>query len=198
MESAQWDKVATIPIVVPSRDFEAVKLQWEAKSAAVRKDPGAAQAAAAKLVSLSQEPDQDPLAKSIIGLQAKEAEAFAAEAVGDADGAVAKLREAAAIEDAIDDLSQPPYPIIPANELCGSLLLELNRDAEAVTYFQRTLTRTPSRPKAIFGLARAAQALGDGETAAHRYQEFLSIWKNADPGLPELAQAKEFLATQEK
>ena len=198
VESAQWDKVATIPILVPSRDFEAVKLQWEAKSAAVRKDPGAAQAAAVKLASLSHEPDQGPFAKSIIGLQAKEAEAFAAEAIGDADGAVAKLREAAAIEDAIDDLSQPPYPIIPANELCGSLLLELNRNAEAVTYFQRTLTRTPGRPKAIFGLARAAQALGDGETAAHRYQEFLSIWKNADPGLPELAQAMEFLGARQK
>jgi tetratricopeptide (TPR) repeat protein len=207
VESGQWDKVAAIPILVPSRDFEAVKLQWEAKSAAVRNDARAAQAAAVKLVALSQEPDQDPFAKStighpfaksIIGLQAKEAEAFAAEAVGDTDGAVAKLQEAAAIEDAIVDLSQPPYPAIPANELCGNLLLELNRPAEAVTYFQRTLTRTPGRPKAIFGLARAARALGDGEAAAHRYQEFFSIWKNADPGLPELVQAKEFLATQEK
>jgi predicted Zn-dependent protease len=111
-----------------------------------------------KLTSLSQEPDQDPFAKSIIGLQAKEAEAFAAEAVGDTDGAVAKLQEAAAIEDTINDLSQPPYPAIPANELCGNLLLELNRPADAVTYFQRTLTRTPGRPKAIFGLGRAAQA----------------------------------------
>ena len=42
VESSRWDKVAAIPILVPSRDFEAVKLQWEAKSAAVRKDPGAA------------------------------------------------------------------------------------------------------------------------------------------------------------
>jgi uncharacterized protein (DUF1330 family) len=35
----------------------------------------------------------------------------------------------------------------------GNLLLELNRPAEAVTYFQRTLTRTPGRPKAIFGMS---------------------------------------------
>jgi predicted Zn-dependent protease len=183
-----------------------VKLQWEAKSAAVRKDPEAAQAAAAKLVALSQEPDQDPFAKSIIGhfarsiigLQAMEAEAFAAEALGDADRAVSKLKEATAVEDAILDLSQPPYPAIPANELCGNLLLELKRPAEAVTYFQRTLTRTPGRPKAIFGLARAAEALGENETATNRYQEFLSIWKAADSGLPELVQAKEFLAAQRK
>jgi predicted Zn-dependent protease len=118
--------------------------------------------------------------------------------LGDADGALAKLKEAAAVEDAIDDLSQPPYPVIPANELCGNLLLELNRPTGAVTYFQRALMRTPNRPKAIFGLARAAQALGDDEMAAKRYEEFLTVWKAADPYLPELMQAKEFLAARRK
>jgi hypothetical protein len=113
--------------MVPSRDFVAVKLQWQAKAAAVRKDPGTARLAATKLVSLSQEPGQHPFAKLIISLQAKEAEAFAAEAAGDNGEAVAKLKEAVAMEDSIDDLSQPPYPVIPANELCGNLLLELKR-----------------------------------------------------------------------
>jgi hypothetical protein len=61
------------------------------------------------------------------------------------------------IEDSIDDLSQPPYPVIPANELCGNLLLEFNRPAEATVYFQKALSRTPKRPKLIFGLGRAAQ-----------------------------------------
>ena len=56
VESGRWDDVANIPLLVPSRDFVAVKLQWEAKSAAARKDPRAAQLAAAKLISLSQEP----------------------------------------------------------------------------------------------------------------------------------------------
>jgi Tfp pilus assembly protein PilF len=56
------------------------------------------------------------------------------------------------------------------------------------------LQRTPNRPKAIFGLARAAQALGDNATASERYQEFLSMWKDADPDRPEVATAKEFLA----
>ena len=197
VEAGRWNEVASIPVLVPSRDFLAVKLQWEAKAASVRNDPEVAKAAAAKLVSLSQEPGQHPFAHLIISLQAKEAEAFAAEAGGDVDNAVAKLKEAVAIEDSIDDLSQPPYPVIPANELSGNLLLELNRPAEASTYFEKALQRTPNRPKAIFGLARAAQALGDEETAAKRYEEFLAVWKTADPGLPELAQAREFLHTRQ-
>jgi len=121
VESGRWDEVAKIPLLVPSRDFMAAKLEWEAKAATARKDAAAAEAAAAKLARLSQEPGQHPFAKLIITLHAKEAEAFAAEAAGDNDNAVAKLQEAAAIEDSIDDLSQPPYPPIPANELLGEL-----------------------------------------------------------------------------
>jgi tetratricopeptide (TPR) repeat protein len=146
-----------------------------------------------KLVSLSQEPGQHPFAKLIISLQAKEAEAFAADASGDSDNAVAKLKEAVAIEDSIDDLSQPPYPAIPAKELCGNLSLEHNRPAEATVYFQKALSGTPNRPKAIFGLARAAQLQGDTETAKKRYEEFLAIWRTADSDRPELAKAREFL-----
>jgi Tfp pilus assembly protein PilF len=195
VESGRWDEVATIPLAVGSPDFMAVKLQWEARAAAVRKDAGAAEAASAKLVSLSQGPGQHPFAKLILTLQAKEAQAFAAEAAGNPEGAVTKLKEAVAIEDSIDDLSQPPYPVIPAHELLGTLLLELHRPADAREQFLLTLKRTPGRPKAIYGLAQAAQATGDNRTARQRYQEFLKIWKDADPDGPEVATAKQFLAT---
>jgi tetratricopeptide (TPR) repeat protein len=193
VESGRWNEAAKVPLLVPSQDFAAVKLQWEAKAAAVRKDPAAASIAAAKLATLSQGPGQHPFAQMIIGLQAKEAEAFAAEAAGDVEKAVATLKEAVAIEDSIDDLSQPPYPAIPANELCGNLLLGLNRPAEAAFYFEKALSRTPNRPKAIFGLARAAQLQNDTETAKRRYREFLATWKTADPDRPELAKARKFL-----
>jgi tetratricopeptide (TPR) repeat protein len=194
VESGRWDEVATIPLVVQSREFMAAKLQWEAKAAAVRKDAAAARAATAKLVSLSQEPGQHPFAKLIITLQAKEAQAFAAQASGNAAEAVAKMNEAVAIEDAVDDLSQPPNPIIPARELFGTLLMDLNRPADAREQFLRTLNRTPGRPKAIYGLAQAAQATGDLDVAQQRYKEFLALWKNADPDRPEVAIANEFLA----
>jgi hypothetical protein len=37
---------------------------------------------------------------------------------------------------------------------------------------------------------------GDNTTAGERYQEFLSIWKDADPDRSEVAAAKEFLVKQ--
>ncbi len=193
VESEQWGKIDGIPLVVSSRDFVAVKLQWQAKAAAVRKDATAARDAATKLDALAREPGQHPFAQTIIRLQAAEADAFAAEAAGDLDRAAARLKEAVAMEDSIDDLSQPPYPVIPANELRGSLLLESNRPAEAMTCFEKALQRTPNRPKILFGMARAAQALGDNETARKRYQDFLRVWRTADRDRPELATATAFL-----
>jgi len=62
-----------------------------------------------------------------------------------------------------------------------------------LTYFQKASLRTPNRPKVIFGMARAAQALGDNESAQKTYREFLEMWKTADPDRPELAKAREFL-----
>jgi hypothetical protein len=194
VESADWDAAAKIPLLVPSRDFVAVQLQWQAMAAAENNDPARARAAAAKLTLLAQEPGQHPFLQQITSLQATEAEAMAAKAAGNVDEVVARMREAVAIEDSIDDLSQPPYPPIPANELFGKLLMEMSRPAEAEERFRETLKRTPGRPMAIYGIARAAELRGNEPTSRQRYHEFLTIWKNADPNRPELAIAKEFLA----
>jgi hypothetical protein len=127
-------------------------------------------------------------------MQAKEAEAIAAQAAGDREGVIAKMNEVIAIEDSIYALSQPPYPIIPAHELFGSMLLEMNGPADAMKHFTETLRRTPGRPKAIYGIARAAEAFGDKQTATKRYTEFLELWKHADRNRPEIATARRFLS----
>jgi len=194
VETADWDTAARIPLLVSSRDFVAVKLQLETMAAAARKDAAGAKLAAEKLAVLAQEPGQHPFVQQIIMMQAKEAQAFAAKASGNADEAIAKMKEAVAIEDSIDSLSQPPYPITPANELFGTLLMEFNRPTDAKERYLQTLKRTPGRAKAIYGIALAAQATGDKITAQQRYQQFLALWKNADTDRPEVTAAKEFLA----
>ena len=171
-----------------------MKAELDAAAAAKRGDVFGAKAAADKLVGLSNEPGQNPFVKLIITIQAKEAEAFAAHAAKDEDGAIRRMIEAIAIEDSIYALSQPPYPAIPANEILGNMLMEMKRPLDASRHFVETLRRTPGRPKAIFGIARAAQVMGDKVTAKQRYQEFLVLWKNADPDRPEIATAKEFMA----
>jgi len=71
--------------------------------------------------------------------------------------------------------------------------MEMNRPAEAWKQFMETLKRTPGRPMAIYGLARAAEALGDSQMARARYSEFLDVWKDADKDRPEHAVAKRYV-----
>jgi predicted Zn-dependent protease len=191
VETGTWQEVPKIPLVAPSRDFVAMKLQLQAIAA----DAAGAKAAANQIVALSNEPGQHPFVKQIITMQAKEAEAIAARASGDIEGAMAMMNEAVAVEDSIYALSQPPYPIIPVHELYGTMLLEVKRPAEAMKHFTETLKRTPGRPKAIYGIARAAESLGDRQTAMKRYTEFLELWKQADKDRPEIAKAQAFIET---
>ena len=100
---------------------------------------------------------------------------------------------AVAIEDSIDSLSQPPYPIIPAHELYGSMLMDMGRHAEARKHFEETLRRTPGRPKAILGIAQAAEAMGDTAAAREQYTRLIEMWKSADHDRPELQAARRFL-----
>lgn len=191
VETGTWQEVPKIPLVAPSRDFVAMTLQLQAIAA----DAAGAKAAAHQIVALSNEPGQHPFVKQIITMQAKEAEAIAARASGDIEGAMAMMNEAVAVEDSIYALSQPPYPIIPVHELYGTMLLEVKRPAEAMKHFTETLKRTPGRPKAIYGIARAAESLGDRQTAMKRYTEFLELWKQADKDRPEIAKARAFIET---
>ncbi len=193
VEAGNWQDVATVPLVAPSRDFVAMKLQLEAMAAAKRGDAASAQAAADRIAALSTEAGQHAFVQKIITMQAKETQALAAKAAGDTGRAIAMMHEAIAIEDSIDALSQPPYPVTPAHELFGEILLELNRPAEAITHFAAALKRTPGRPKAIYGMARAADRAGDTRTALERYSEFLELWKQADKDRPELAAARQFV-----
>lgn len=195
VETGDWQAVPKVPLVAPSRDFVAMKSQIEAIAAARRGDAGAAKAAADRLLALSNEPGQHPFARQIITLQAREAEAIAAQAAGDREGVIAKMNEAIAIEDSIYALSQPPYPIIPAHELFGDMLLEMKRPADAMEHFTETLKRTPGRAKAIYGIALAAETLGDKQIASKRYTEFLELWRGADKDRPEITAARRFLST---
>jgi hypothetical protein len=197
MESGDWQLASNLPSAPASRDFATMRLQIKTMAAAKQKDAPTAHTAADRMAALSNEPGQRPLAQKILSIQAKEAQAEAALASGGSEKAIANMNDAVRIEDSIYALSQPPYPPIPAHELYGTMLLQMNRPAQAREQFADSLKRTPGRPRAIFGLARSAQLLGDNQTAAAEYKDFLELWKNADQSLPEIAAAKRFLALRQ-
>lgn len=48
----------------------------------------------------------------------------------------------------------------------------------------------PLRAMAYVGLGRAATLAGDTARARQAYEEFLALWKDADPDIPLLADAQ--------
>jgi len=113
----------------------------------------------------------------------KELRGAVLKASGDARGAVAVLRDAAALEDAMPFEFGPPVTVKPSHELLGEVLLQTGRPREAEVEFTRALRLAPKRTRSLIGLARAAAAAGDQSTAARASADLQSIWHAADPGV---------------
>jgi tetratricopeptide (TPR) repeat protein len=57
---------------------------------------------------------------------------------------------------------------------------------EAVAKYERILARYPNYPLAHFHLGQAFEHKGETHKASLAYQQFLQIWKDADPELREV------------
>jgi tetratricopeptide (TPR) repeat protein len=78
----------------------------------------------------------------------------------------------------------------------GKAYLQAHDRTKAVAEFQKMLDHrglncvNPIFPLSQLGLARALAMQGDNAKAKTAYQDFFSIWKDADPDVPVLKQAK--------
>jgi eukaryotic-like serine/threonine-protein kinase len=72
----------------------------------------------------------------------------------------------------------------------GESYLAAHRGKEAAVEFQKILVNAPIGSLAHLGLGRAYALAGDNPGAKIAYQDFLTLWKSADPDIPVLKQAK--------
>jgi tetratricopeptide (TPR) repeat protein len=130
-----------------------------------------------------------------VEIQKLELEALAASKKGDHDHAIRAMKEALALEEDNSPPSGPPDVIKPPHELCGEVLLEAGRFRDAGQMFAASLARQPNRARSLLGSARAANGMGNMQDAALAYTEFLSMWRESDPEIPELAEARTMAKT---
>jgi eukaryotic-like serine/threonine-protein kinase len=80
--------------------------------------------------------------------------------------------------------------------LRGETYLQMNRGTDAAAEFQKLLDHggivlnSPLGALAHVGLGRAYAMAGDTLKAKAAYNDFLTLWKDADPDIPILKQAK--------
>src|SRR5215813_12949825 len=124
------------------------------------------------------------------------AAAWTAYAKGSREEALTLMRSAADLEDKSEKSAVTPGRIIPARELLGEMLLEMNRPAEALQAFEASEKHDPNRFRGLYGASKAAALAGDQGKAKSYYEKLLVLAKNADTERPELKEAKAFLATK--
>lgn len=72
--------------------------------------------------------------------------------------------------------------------------LQSRRPDEAITEYQRILKINPNYPLTYFHIGQGYEQKGDRERARAAYAHFLNDWKDADPDLPEVTEARKKLA----
>ncbi|MCC8362436.1 hypothetical protein LK996_05035 [Lysobacter sp. A6] len=125
-------------------------------------------------------------------LQAGAIRAWIARAEKHDDEALALMRETADREDRTEEHIMMPGRVIPAREMLGEMLLELDRPADALAAFETSLRNDPNRFRNLLGAARAAERAGDRAKARTYYTRLLAQVGDAD-GRSEIAAARAFV-----
>jgi tetratricopeptide (TPR) repeat protein len=94
----------------------------------------------------------------------------------DSAGAIAQLRQAVALQDALK-YGEPPDWFFPVRESLGAALLLSGNAPEAERVFREDLDRNPRNPRSLFGLSQALKAQNRGYDAQFVDKQFQTAWK---------------------
>ena len=118
-----------------------------------------------------------------VEIQRLTATAWTAWAEGVNSKALTLLRSAANREDATEKAAITPGPLMPARELLGEILFELNQPQQALNEYEATMKREPKRFWSVYSAAKIAKFLGDLKKARRYDDQLLEICAQADrPG----------------
>ena len=79
----------------------------------------------------------------------------------------------------------------PAREMLADILLELNRPAEALVEYEKSLKIDPNRFNGLYGAGQAAELIGNHEDAKVHFVQLLKTCSAAQSRRPELLHAHE-------
>jgi tetratricopeptide (TPR) repeat protein len=137
--------------------------------------------------------DSVPARTAMVTIRSLEISALSASMKKDHDKAIEMMKKATALEEEMSPPSGPPNLVKPTHELYGEILLRAGKPAEAAEQFKVALLRQPNRARSLLGAARAATQSGNQSAALTAYATLIDQWKQADSGLLELREARDYL-----
>ena len=137
--------------------------------------------------------DNVPARTTMVTIRTLEISALSASMKKDHDKAIELMKKATALEEEMSPPYGPPNLVKPTHELFGEILLRAGKPAEAAEQFKVALLRQPNRARSLLGAARAAAQTGNQSGALTAYTTLIEQWKQADAGLLELREARDYL-----
>ncbi|MDC1276631.1 hypothetical protein N8Z48_00535 [Algibacter sp.] len=129
----------------------------------------------------------------LVEIQIKTAQAWLNFRQNDIKNGLAIMEEAVEIERKTSKHPVTPGDVLPAIELLGDMLLELNKPVEALLAYEENLVDRPNRFNGIYGAAIAAEKSGDKEKAILYFNQLIELTENANSNRPEIIEAKAFI-----
>jgi TolA-binding protein len=139
---------------------------------------------------------QNDRSKSIqvkqVEIQIKTAQAWLNFKRNDLKNGLALMQEAAEIERHTSKHPVTPGDVLPAIELLGDMLLDLNKPKEALAAYEENLKGSPYRFNGIYGAAVAAKQSGNQEKATLYFNQLIELSKDSNSDSTEVQEAKNF------
>ncbi len=128
-----------------------------------------------------------------VEIQIKISEAWILFKEGKNEAALKCMDLGANMEDNTQKHPVTPCEVIPARELLGDMLFQMNKPGEALEAYEADLKTHPNRFNGLYGAGLAAQKSNNLKQANYYYRQLTAMANSADSNRPELEAAKLFL-----
>ncbi len=125
-----------------------------------------------------------------IEIQKKVVKAWELFAENEMEKSLEMMISAADLEDASEKNPVTPGQLLPAREMLGDLLLEMNKPKDALKQYELTLEKNPNRLNALFGAGKSAELLGDMEKAKFYFSQLLKLNNYSNSTRPQFVYAE--------
>ena len=103
------------------------------------------------------------------------------------------MKLAADMEDSTGKHPVTPGEVLPARELLGDMLLQMNNNTAALQAYEAVLTKSPGRLNSLYGAGKAAERSGNRQKAIHYYRQLSSTTDPANSDRQEIAEVQKLL-----